>query len=44
MGKTMCKMNDEQIKEKQAKGIQYVCKKCGNESHKEKYLCKPKPI
>ena len=44
MSKTMCEMNDDKKAEKQEKGVRFRCKKCGNEAHKEKHLCKPKEL
>lgn len=34
-------MDDEEKKRKQEKGIRFQCKRCGNQSFKEKHLCKP---
>jgi hypothetical protein len=41
MGKTMCEMDKGQRRKKQEKGINYKCKRCGEQAHKEKNLCKP---
>jgi hypothetical protein len=44
MGKTMCKEKKKKLRKKEDKKSKYSCKKCGEESLKEKHLCKPKKI
>jgi tRNA(Ile2) C34 agmatinyltransferase TiaS len=44
MGKTACKMDNDDLKELRSKQHKYKCKKCGETANKEKYLCKPKEL
>lgn len=42
MSKTLCKSDDKH--KETGKKPKYICKKCGNKTHKEKLLCKPKDL
>ncbi|MDK2867099.1 MAG: hypothetical protein PWP51_2165 [Clostridiales bacterium] len=51
MGKTLCKLVDDDYLDEHFKGYSelvkspnYICKKCGRASNDEKKLCKPKKI
>jgi len=40
----MCKKNREGINKIKKKEQKFVCKSCGQKSHKKKHLCKPKKL
>jgi hypothetical protein len=44
MGKKACKMDKKELKKLRKKPVVYTCKKCEITAHKEKKLCKPKPV